>query len=157
MTPTRPSTILVAGVAGLVLGFGIASLLDALGYGLPRVSWVGIGLLLFLAGLLAVATRRVRAWVSGDNPQGPGDALTMGRFVALAKAGSVFGSVMVGGYLGLAAVALDRVSTEYGRDHVLWAVGGAVAAGAVVVAALVLERSCRLPDDGDEAATSASG
>lgn len=157
MTSTRPTTLVLAGVAGLVLGFGIASLLDRLGYGLPRVSWVGIGLLLFLAALLVVATRRVRGWVSGDNPLGPGDALTMGRFVALAKAGSMFGSVMVGGYLGLAAVGLDRVGTEYGRDHALWAVGGAVAAGAVVAAALVLERSCRLPGDGEEAATSTSG
>lgn len=148
MTPTRPSTLLTAGVVGLVVGFGLGSLLDRLGYGLPRVSWVAVGLLLFLAVLLVVATRRARAWVSGDRPQQPGDALVMGRLVALAKAGSVFGTLMAGGYLGLAAVGLDRVDTDYGRDHVLWAVGGAVAAVAVLVAALVLERTLQLPGDG---------
>jgi len=146
--PTRPVTLLVAGVAGAVVGFSIGGLSDRLGYGLPRVSWVSIGLLLFLAAILLVAARRVRSWVSGDRPPGPGDALTMGRLVALAKAGSVFGAVMAGGYLGLALVGLSRVSTSYGREHVLWAAGGALAAVVVLGAAVVLERSCRLPSDG---------
>lgn len=140
-----------------MVGFGLASLLDRLGQGLPRVSWVSIGLLLFFAAVLLVAARRARAWVSGDTPQQPGDALTLGRFVALAKAGSLFGAIMVGGYLGIASVGLDRVSTEYGRDHVLWAVGGALAAGGVLAAALVLERTLQLPGDGDQQPSSAPG
>lgn len=139
-----------------MVGYGLASLLDQLGYGLVRVSWVAIGLLVFLAVLLLVAARRVRAWVSGDRPQEPGDALTMGRFVALAKAGSVFGSVMIGGYLGLAAVGLDRVGTDYGRAHVLWAIGGALGATAVLVGALVLERALQLPGDSDGGAPDTS-
>jgi uncharacterized membrane protein (DUF485 family) len=149
VTPTRPSTLLAAGVVGSALGYAVTSLLDSLGYGLPRVSWVGIGLLLFLAVLLLVASRRVRAWISGDRPQAPGDALTMGRLVALAMASSVFGAVMTGVYLGMAAVGLDRLSTEYGREHVLWSLGGAAACIAVLAAALILERACRLPGDGD--------
>jgi hypothetical protein len=156
MTPTRPPTLLVAGIAGLVVGFTLGGLSDRLGSGLPSVSWVSIGLLLFLAGLTVVATRRARAWVSGERPQQPGDALTMGRFVALAKAGSIFGAVMVGGYLGLAAVGLDRVSTDYGRDHVLWALGGAVGAISVLVAALLLERALQLPSDTDGGASGAT-
>jgi hypothetical protein len=156
MTPTRPTTLLVAGLAGFVVGFALTGLSDRLGSGLPRVTWVGIGLLLFLAGLLVVATRRVRAWVSGDRPQEPGDALTMGRFVALAKAGSIFGAVMVGGYLGLAVVGLDRIATDFGRDHVLWALGGALGAVAVLVAALLLERALQLPSDADSGAPGAT-
>ena len=156
MTPTRPTGLLLAGLAGLVLGYGLASLVDQLGYGLPRVSWVAVVLLLFLASMLLVAWRRVRAWVSGDRPQEPGDALTMGRLVALAKAGSVFGALMAGGYLGLAAVGLDRFATPYGREHVLWALAGAVAAAAVLVCALVLERSLQLPDDGEDGAPGAT-
>jgi hypothetical protein len=132
----------------LGLGYAVGGLSDQLGYGLPRASWVAVGLLLFLAVLLLVATRRVRGWVSGDRPQQPGDALVMGRFVALAKAGSLFGALMVGGYLGLAAVGLDRVATEYGREHVLWALGAAVAGAAVLAAALLLEHTLRLPSDG---------
>lgn len=138
---------MAAGVTGVAGGFGLGSLSDSLGYGLPRVSWVSIGLLLFLAALLLVAARRVRAWVSGDRPPAPGDALTMGRFVALAKAGSLFGALMTGGYLGLALVGLGRLATTYGREHVLWALGGAVAGAAVLVTAILLERVCRLPDD----------
>ncbi|MGA7689998.1 MAG: DUF3180 domain-containing protein [Jiangellales bacterium] len=156
MTPTRPPTLLVAGITGLVVGFSLAGLSDRLGSGLPRVSWVSIGLLLFLAALIVVATRRARAWVSGERPQQPGDALMMGRFVALAKAGSLFGALMVGGYLGLAAVGLDRVSTDYGRDHVLWALGGALGATSVLVAALLLERALQLPSDTDGGATGAT-
>lgn len=149
VTPTRPSTLLLAALTGAVIGYGIGLVSDQLGYGLPRVSWVAIGLLLFLAVLLFVAARRARSWVSGDRPQQPGDALTLGRYVALAKAGAVFGAVMAGGYLGLAIAGLDRLSTDYGRDHVLWAAGGAVAAVVVTVAALGLERSLQLPHDGD--------
>lgn len=149
MTPTRPGTLLLAGITGVVVGSSVGGLADRLGYGLPRVSWVAIGLLLFLAVVLLVAARRARAWVSGDRPQQPGDALTLGRYVALAKAGSVFGALMAGGYLGLAIVGVDRFDTDYGRDHVLWAAGGAVAAVAVLVAALVLERALALPHDTD--------
>jgi hypothetical protein len=156
VSPTRPATLLTAGVAGFVLGFGLTSLLDQLGYGLPRVSWVAVVLLAFLASLLLVGWRRVRAWVSGDRPQEPGDALTMGRFVALAKAGSMFGALMCGAYLGLAAVGLDRVETTYGRGHVLWAVAGAAAAGAVLVSALLLERALQLPGDDEDGASGAS-
>jgi hypothetical protein len=156
VTPTRPTALIVAALAGLVIGYGLTSLVDRLGYGLPRVSWVAVVLLLFLASLLLAAVRRVRAWVSGDRPQEPGDALTMGRFVALAKAGSVFGALMSGGYLGLAAVGLDRVATAYGRGHVGWGVAGAVAAGAVLVAALLLERSLQLPGDGEDGAPGAT-
>jgi hypothetical protein len=149
MGPTRPATLAIAGIIGVVVGVTLGGLSDRLGYGLPRVSWVSIGLLLFLAALLLVAARRVRRWVSGDRPPGPGDALTMGRLVALAKAGSIFGAVMAGGYLGLAAAGLDRVASEYGREHVGWATGGAVAGIAVLVAAIILERVCRLPGDGE--------
>lgn len=141
----------MAAASGLVVGASLGTLLDRLGQGLPRVSWVSIGLLLFLAALLLVARRRARAWLSGDTPQQPGDALTLGRFVALAKAGALFGAIMTGGYLGLAAAGVDRLGTEYGRDHVLWAVGGAVAAGAVLAAALVLERTLQIPGDGGAA------
>ena len=156
MTRTRPATLLGAGLVGLVVGYGLAGLVDRLGTGLPRVSWVAIALLLFLAALLLAGARRVRAWVSGDRPQEPGDALTMGRFVALAKAASVFGAVMAGGYLGLAAAGLDRLTTDYGRDHVLWALGGALAALSVLVSALVLERILLLPSDDDDAAPGAT-
>jgi hypothetical protein len=149
VTPTRPSTLLLAGLTGVVIGYGIGLVSDQLGYGLPRVSWVAVGLLLFLAVLLFVAARRARSWVSGDRPQEPGDALTLGRYVALAKAGSVFGSLMAGGYLGLAITGLDRLGTEYGREHVLWAAGGTVSAVVVTGAALALERSLQLPHDGD--------
>jgi len=156
VTRTRPATLLGAGLVGLVVGYGLAGLVDRLGTGLPRVSWVAIALLLFLAALLLAGARRVRAWVSGDRPQEPGDALTMGRFVALAKAASVFGAVMAGGYLGLAAAGLDRLTTDYGRDHVLWALGGALAALSVLVSALVLERILLLPSDDDDAAPGAT-
>lgn len=156
MTPTRYPTLLVAGLAGLVLGYGLTSLVDRLGYGLPRVTWVVVVLLLFLAALLLAALRRVRSWVSGDRPQEPGDALTMGRLVALAKAGSVFGALMSGVYLGLAAVGLDRFATDYGRGHVLWALAGAAAAAAVLVSALLLERSLQLPGDDEDGASGAT-
>ena len=148
MRPTRPGTLVLAGLAGLVIGFAVTSLLDRLGYGLPRVSWLSIGLLLFLAVVVLVSSRRVTAWVAGDSPSEPGDALRMGRMVALAKAASVFGAVMTGGYLGLAAAGLPRLPSEYARQHVWWALGGALAAAAVLAAAVLLERACRLPTDG---------
>ncbi len=151
MRPTRVSTLLLVGAAVAVVGFGTGSLLERLGYGLPRVSWVTIGLLVLLALALLVSSRRVAAWVSGDRPTGPDDALRMGRLVALAKAGSVFGAAMTGGYLGLAVAGLPLLDLPYGRAHVAWAVAAALAALGVAVAALLLERACRLPSDGDPA------
>jgi hypothetical protein len=147
--PTRVSTLALTAAAGAVVGFSIGSLLERLGFGLPRVSWVTIGLLVLLAVALLVSSRRVASWVSGDRPTGPDDALRMGRLVALAKAGSVFGAVMTGGYLGLMAAGIPLLDLPYGRAHVAWALGAALAALGVAVAALQLEKACRLPSDGD--------
>lgn len=76
--------------------------------------------------------------------------LTAVRAVALAKASSLLGALMVGGWLGVLAYVLPRRDefSAAGSDTVS-AVVGALCALALAAAGLWLEYCCRTPDDRD--------
>ena len=153
MTPTRPGPLLA-----LVAGF--AALLYVLAdtaYGsvptLPVYAPVTLVLLAVTElGMAKVVTDRLahRRDARG-RPRGRAiHPMQVARAAVLAKASSVTGAVLLGAYGGLFAWTLPR------RDELAVAerdalVSGltALAALALVVAALVLERACRTPDDPD--------
>jgi hypothetical protein len=71
------------------------------------------------------------------------------RVVAVAKASSLFGSIMLGGWLGLLAYVLPRAGEFPAARHDAAAGAvGAVSAAALVAAALWLEYVCRAPRAG---------
>lgn len=147
MTPTRPRTLLL-----LVAGFAaLAYLLAQLAYrDLPRLPpYAPVTLVLLTVAELGMAK------VIGDRLRGrrrPGarvlHPMQVARAAALAKASSTAGSVLLGFYGGLLAYTLPR------RDELLVAERDALVAGlsalsclALIAAALVLERACRVPGD----------
>jgi hypothetical protein len=78
----------------------------------------------------------------------PVDPLAVARYVALAKASSLVGALSSGfsaGLVGWLAVA----GTEAAHEDLPAGIGGLVAALMLVVAALWLERSCRIPERPD--------
>lgn len=151
MTPTRPRTLLA-----LVLAFALLSYLVAvLAYGslpfLPRYAPVSIVLLALVELTMAkvVRDRVTHRLDANGRPKGrPLHPMQIARAAVLAKASSAGGAILLGGYGGLLAWTLPR------RDEIAATGDDAVVAGIstvasllLVVAALLLERACRRPDE----------
>jgi hypothetical protein len=102
-----------------------------------------------LAGLGVVegsAARATRARIERKPGSGPVNALQVARLVVLAKASSLGGAIFAGVYGGVTVWALaERERLRVAADNLLPAVVGVVGALSLMAAALVLERSCRVP------------
>lgn len=151
MTPTRPRTLI-----GLAAGFGLLSyLVAALAYGslpvLPRYAPVSIVLLAVveLAMAKVVRDRLAHRLDANGRPKGrPLHPMQVARAAVLAKASSAGGAVLLGLYGGLLAWTLPRRNALAASGEDALVAGLSTAACLLLVAAaLVLERSCRRPDD----------
>ncbi|GGD13899.1 DUF3180 domain-containing protein [Nocardioides daphniae] len=141
LTPLGPGPLAATAVAGAVLGWAFRDLADALDDAAP-VSWLQVAALAFLAAVLggvAVQTRRA--------VRGHGATLDPERMVnrlVLARAATLVGALLAGGYAGYGLTWLDSHP-----DLLLGRVGVAVAAalggGAVLIAGKFLEWACRVP------------
>jgi hypothetical protein len=125
-------------------------LVDAMTGVLPIVPWVLPLLVLFLAVIVAVAARAVRGWVTERRHDTSLDALRVARLLALAKAAEYFGAVLAGGYLGLGIRALADLAVPMGQNRALLSALVIVAAIILTVAAVRLERACRVPPPDEE-------
>ncbi len=156
MTPTRPGPLLA-----LVAGFAVLFyVLADTAYGsvpqLPVYAPVTLVLLavteLGMAKVVAdrLAHRRDRRGRPRGRPLHP---LQVARAAVLAKASSTTGALLLGAYGGLFAWTLPRRAelALAERDAIVSGVSALAALG-LVVAALVLERACRTPEDGGTAA-----
>jgi hypothetical protein len=151
--PTRPSVL-----AALVLGFGaLAYLVAALAYGslplLPRYAPVSVVLLAVVElGMARVVRDRLshRRDRSGRPKGRPLHPMQVARAAVLAKASSAGGAVLLGLYGGLLAWTLPRRNAlaASGSDALVAGLSAAACLG-LVLAALLLERACRRPDDRD--------
>ena len=151
MTPTRPGTLL-----GLVVGFGVlAWVVAAVAYGslpvLPRYAPVSVVLLTVVElGMAKVVRDRLhRRRDDRGRPRGrPLHPMQVARAAVLAKASSAGGAVLLGVYGGLLSWTLPRRDELVASEQDALVAGlSAVACLGLVVAALLLERVCRLPDD----------
>ena len=156
--PTEPPPKAAPARIGQVLLIAVAStavswlLLDAwAGSGgeplpLPWTAVAGTAALAIAVVSLGVPVRR---WVSGRRDR-PLDPLYAARAFVLAKAAAYGGAALTGWYAGQALALLpDVVGTR--RARFVLALLAAVAAVAISVAGLVVQRWCRVPpDDEDE-------
>lgn len=139
---TRPRELVIAGLIGLV----VAYLLFRLAYGdlprLPRLAGASLAGLAVIEVALAFAMRsRVR---SGRVV----NAVSAARTVALAKASSLLGAIMLGAWAGIAGALIPRASELAAASSDLRSVAiGAASAAVLIAAALWLEHCCRTPDD----------
>lgn len=149
MRPTRIRVLAATAAVVAVLAWSVLRVWDARIGGLPRVPWSTPGTLAFFAAVLlgsALSLRgRLRAMRERRLGARPVNPLSAARLVVLAKASSLAGSVFVGVYGGYALLLLVGGDPGLRRDRLL-VTGLAFLAGlAVVTAALVLERVCRVP------------
>jgi hypothetical protein len=166
LRPTEPATLVVAGLAAAASAW---LLISNFYQDLPPMIWPPAIIIAGLAGFEAVAAQQLwarihrRGWLTtarrrgaGGGP-GPGeeplDPLAVARYAVLAKASSVGGAIFTGFYAGFVPwllVESGRVS-DAGTD-LPPTIGGLLASVALMLAALWLERACRVPEseDGEE-------
>ncbi len=143
---TSPAVLTLYGVVGLVVGWVIRPLSLRMGWVEPKVSWMVIGLVFFLALIVGTAawltTRTLREDRMALTPECAVNRLVMG------KACARVGALMLGGFGGYAIAQLglaDPASSPRLLRSLLAASGSAV----FLASGLLLERACRVRP-GDE-------
>lgn len=153
MGPTRPASLVVAGLTAAAVGWILVSGFYGSMPALPWLPTVTVAALAVLAGYLAQNTR---ARIEGQPGREPVDPLAVARFVVLAKASAMAGAIYGGFSAGLLAWLLLEPTRAASRD-VPPATGGLIAALALIGAALWLERACRVPERPDDEDRPAAG
>lgn len=145
MRLTRARDLALAGVlTGVVVFLLLLVSYDAV----PPLPALAGGTLLVLALLELGYTLALRPRLAGKRGTKPVPALQAVRVVALAKASSLLGAIMAGGWLGVLVFVLPKRGTVVAAaNDTTSGVVGLVSAAALIAAALWLEYSCRAPDD----------
>ncbi|QFZ16339.1 DUF3180 domain-containing protein [Saccharothrix syringae] len=142
---TKPRDLFAAAlVAGL-----LAHLLVRLSYDTlpPLPTFAGFTLLVIAAVNLWLAVS-LRARILRKPGSRPVEPLTAARAVALAKASSLLGALMLGAWAGALAYVLPvRDEFEAAGHDTVSAVVGVVCAAALIGAGLWLEHCCKTPHD----------
>ena len=146
----RTSALLIATLigVGLVMGRIVPELILRADRSVPVVGW-GAALAL-LVGAIILGGLAWNTWQSlhKKNQRMTSDhGVTM---LALAKASAAVAAMFAGGYAGYAVSYLDAFDSPLGKDRVIHAAAAAIAGLLMMTAALVLERSLRIPGDDDE-------
>jgi Protein of unknown function (DUF3180) len=146
----RTSALLVAATVtiGLVIGLLIRPVSVRLGASPPRVGW-GAATTLLVVALIVGAI----AWSTWQSLHKKHQRMTSDhgvKMLALSRSCVIVGSLFAGGYGGFAITFLGDVDTPLGHERTLHGVAAAVAGILLLVAALLLERACRLPEDHED-------
>lgn len=133
----------------LVIGAAVYGLLR-ISYGsLPPFQWLIVLPIAVLAIVEVVMARRVRSAVRHDPNAKPMTAFAIARAVALAKASAVVAAAVAGAALALVLRVLpDANRTDAAAHDLRIGLALMVAAGALLAAALLLERSGIDPNSG---------
>lgn len=147
MRPTSPATLVVAALAAAALSWlGISRF-----YGdIPRLTWLPVVTVAALAALEAYSAYSTKARIDRRPGREPIDPLLVARLVVLAKASSLAAAIFAGMYGGATVWLLIERRLAWAAADLPVAASGLVASLALLVAALLLERACRVPRPPDE-------
>ena len=141
LAPTPPGIVTAWGVAGLVGGWLVHPVSEAVSGTALVVSWVQPGALLLLAATVGVTAwqtwRAVHVRREGLEPHRAVNRLVLGRAAALV------GALVAGGYAGY-AVSWVGSAAELADQRMLRSALAAVCGLLIVVGGLLLERACRV-------------
>ena len=144
-------------VAG-VLSWAGARLWNSIGT-LPSVPLAAPIVLALIAVVLLATALSLRARLKAQRERRPGakgvDPLMAARAVVFAQASALVAALVAGMYGGTGVFLLELLDTPNRRDQAIYAGFSVLAGLAVIVAALFLERVCRLPEDDDQNHTGA--
>lgn len=142
MAATRLTTLVIA---ALVTALLVWLVIDRVYHSLPDLPWLPPLTMFGLGVVEAVAARDTRARVERRAGAGRVDPLLVARYVVLAKASALAGSIFLGLYLGLAGWLLTNLAVQAHVNDLPAASAGIVGTMVLVAGALLLERACRVP------------
>lgn len=150
-TGIRVSTLVLTGVAVLVLAWLVMRWVEGNSRSVPDPGWIGAAAMLFLGGGILVAgwqVRKFRDGVSGATMT----PLRAARTLVLGQAAALTGAALTGWYTALLLVLLPDADIESQRSRMWPFVLHALVAVALAIAGLVVQRWCRIRprDEGDE-------
>jgi hypothetical protein len=138
-------------VLGLVGGWALRPLALHAGWTEPMVSWTAIVAVFFVAALLGTAAYSTWRTVERDRQALlPHQAVNR---LALGKACAVVGALIAGAFFGYAVAQLGVSGSDLSTTRLWHAFVAGLGALGIVVAALLLERACRVPDDDEPTPT----
>lgn len=147
--PTRLRVLAVAALLSGAVAWAGVRIVYAHGGDLPFVPWTVPAALAAWAALVVALAANLRRRLSGDPGLRPFPPLMAARLLAVAKASAYAGALLAGMYGGFALVLLpDR--EMFATSRLVVTLLSSVAALAVAVAGLVLERCCRVKPPEDE-------
>ena len=146
LSTTRPRLLVGLLLAGLVAGRLVRPVAAWLDLTAPRVTWVPAAVL-FLAALILAAVARATHVAVHVRRQRLLPHQAVNRLV-LAKSCAITGAAVAGGYAGYALSWLGA-GAELARERAVLSLVSALAAALTTAGALLLERACRVRDDGE--------
>ncbi len=149
MIPTRLGLLATLALLAAVVGWCVVGLFDSVvGRSLP-VPWTAPAALLVVALALFIWALLLRPRLQHKRGTTPVSPFVAARTAALAMAASRTGALVGGFYLGAVVAFVPSWFAEAPRERVVVGSVAVIASVLVVLAALWLERICRLPDQGD--------
>lgn len=139
----RVTTLVVVGLAMTIVAWLGLRWIGSGGTAIPHPGWVGIAVMLFLAGGLLVAGWQVRH-VRDGRGDGKITPLRAARTLVLGQAGALTGAVLVGWYLANVLVLLPDLDVESQRERMWPFVLHALVAVLLAVAGMLVQRWCRV-------------
>lgn len=145
--PTAPGALAGFTVVGLIGGWLIRPVFEALDRSSPVVTWSQVGVLWFVVGIVLIT-----AWSTWRTLQVRAEWIEPHRAVnrlAMAKSCALVGVLVAGGYAGFAMSWLG-VEAELAGQRINRSLLAVLAGLLITGGALWLERACRVKKDEDE-------
>lgn len=146
--PTSALFVVALIAVGVVVGRLTPPLIVRLDGSPPRLGWIAPLMLLAAAGVVGGF-----AWNTWQTLHRRHERMTADhgiKMLSLAKSCAVAGALVGGFYGGFAVAYIDALDSMLGRERFVRGMAAAVTSLMLLAAALLLERACRLPDDGDD-------
>jgi len=148
MRPTSVAALAATAVIGALLGGLVPAGFALVGAIAPTVPWSTAVALGFLAALLlALAANTWRTLHRRGLRVDPGRAVAL---LLLGRAAALSGALVAGGYLAFALTFAGRAETTLPRERLVHGLVAALAAVAMVVGGVLLERACRVPGHNED-------
>jgi hypothetical protein len=144
---TSPGALVVFAVIGLVAGWLLRPVSIRVNGTAPTVGWLPVLALLFAALVIGGV-----AWATYRTLHRRRERIEPHRAVnrlVLAKACALAGALVGGGYFGYAVSWLGLAESDLAEQRLIQSAVGGVAGVLVVTTSLLLERACRVHEDGD--------
>lgn len=146
LQPTSWRVLLGWGLGALVGGWALRPLFERMSGTAPLVTWLQVLALLLVAAILAATAWGT--WRAVHVRRERLDAQQAVNRLVLARACALVGALVAGGYLGY-ALSWVGSGAELSRERIWLSLVAALGAGLTTLGALLLERACRVRDDGE--------